>query len=115
MGKKSQYWHWSIILIFIMICSVLLQAANQVFAKNPSEIQGENKAVQYVLKKTFDKDKASVELSLDMKEKEKIEIDKVLLPDGKEHAYNGPVFKQWYQRTEHISSGYSTKKKRWKI
>ena len=89
MGKKSQYWHWSIILIFIMICSVLLQAANQVFAKNPSEIQGENKAVQYVLKKTFDKDKASVELSLDMKEKEKIEIDKVLLPDGKEHAYNG--------------------------
>lgn len=89
MGKKSQYWHWSIILIFIMICSVLLQAANQVFAKNPSEIRGENKAVQYVLKKNFDKDKASVELSLDMKAKENIEIDKVLLPDGKEHAYDG--------------------------
>lgn len=89
MGKRSQYWHWSIVLIFIMICSVLLQAANQVLAKNPGEIQGENQAVQYVLKKNFDEDKASVELSLDMKEKENIEIDKVLLPDGKEYAYEG--------------------------
>lgn len=88
MRKKYTYRFWAMTLVFVMIISALLPV-NQVYATNANAVRGENEAVQYIIYKNLYEDKTAIALSLNLQEKEGIQVKKVSLPDGKEQIFDG--------------------------